>query len=276
MTWGSRKLRWCVALFISIFLLSGCDRRNSEKSDKFNSALEKFKAHCLSSGIRINRRVENVDGFYLLKLRPENINFDDQFLLDDPYGRDLTGEDYIASLLRGQFWHSHVVTRQTAPDYRIGYKFLDAVDPKDGVRYRYTGKVVAVRQQDLSSPMVKLAIERDKNYDTNIYEFKVFKVPAPQELPLYGLTFDDISTSEDRKNWIAGSSLRVIDISTGAVMAERIGFMFDHRQGDRSVGRSPWLFAADNACPKFIGKPGFIAQPYQTLDLVQQVLSPST
>jgi hypothetical protein len=93
---------------------------------------------------------------------------------------------------------------------------------------------------------------------------------------------DDISTREEREYWIAGSSLKVIDLQTNEVIAERIGYMVDWAQGSQAGGRSPWLFAADNACPDFnrnrlrrVPGPGFSAQAGQTIDFVDQVLKPS-
>ncbi|MBK7022991.1 MAG: hypothetical protein IPH41_05590 [Sulfuritalea sp.] len=76
--------------------------------------------------------------------------------------------------------------------------------------------------------------------------------------------------------WIAGSSLKVIDLRTNEVMAERIGYMMDRGQGNTSGGRSPWLLAADNACPKFgpekVGAPRSFHQPRQTRNFVEKVL----
>jgi hypothetical protein len=90
------------------------------------------------------------------------------------------------------------------------------------------------------------------------------------------VTYDDISTREERDYWIAGSLLKVIDLQTNEVMAERIGYMMDRGQGNTGGGRSPWLFAADNACPVFgpekVGLSRSFHQPSQTRNFVEQVL----
>lgn len=95
------------------------------------------------------------------------------------------------------------------------------------------------------------------------------------------MTWDDISTREEREYWIAGSSLKVIDLQTNQVIAERIGYMVDWAQGSRAGERSPWLFAADTACPSFFSnpsKPNFdhasTAQLGQTRRFVFRVLKP--
>jgi hypothetical protein len=88
------------------------------------------------------------------------------------------------------------------------------------------------------------------------------------------VTYEDISTREERDHWIAGSSLKVIDLQTNEMMAERIGYMMDRGQGGNSGGRSPWLLAADYACPEFSTQHGSTAQPYQTLVFVEKTLKP--
>jgi hypothetical protein len=70
-----------------------------------------------------------------------------------------------------------------------------------------------------------------RNYDTTT-SFVLDKVPRSRPHPRYGVTYDDISTREERDYWIAGSSLKVIDLQTNEVMAERIGYMMDRGQGD--------------------------------------------
>lgn len=90
---------------------------------------------------------------------------------------------------------------------------------------------------------------------------------ASGEQPRYGVTFDDISTKEERDHWIAGSSLRIIDTNTNEVIAERIGYMVDFAQGATPGGRQPWTFAKKNvgwSCPAF--------QEYGARRFVEKVL----
>ncbi|MBL0209276.1 MAG: hypothetical protein IPP84_15475 [Propionivibrio sp.] len=108
---------------------------------------------------------------------------------------------------------------------------------------------------DANAPNVQIDLKRNPNFDLNIYAFVLDEVPAPGPAPRYGVTYDDISTREERDYWIAGSSLKVIDLKTNEVMAERIGYMMDRGQGNTSGGRAPWLLAADHACPRLSKKP---------------------
>jgi len=229
-----------------------------------------FAERCKKSGEFIHRTAENVEGIFLMKLRPNDLNYGDQYKLDDPYGRDVGGDGFMINFLLGRDPRGSIVEKGQVKN---GYRYVEALDPKDDKRYRYTGSRKAVGKQDATAPNTRVELQRNPNYDLNIYAFVLDRVPAPGVMPRYGVTYDDISTREERDYWIAGSSLKVIDLQTNEVMAERIGYMLDRGQGDRGSGRSPWLFAADNACPPFPSTPG--GQPFkmdQTRDFVEKVL----
>jgi hypothetical protein len=222
---------------------------------RYKIAEAMFQERCKNAGEFIHRTAENVEGVFLLKLRPEGINYRDQYRMDDPYGKDFRGSGYIESFLR---------KRNENGTFNVvavgGYRYVDAIDPKDGQRYRYTGR--------MDEPW-----RRNPNALEGHRVFVLGKEIAPDPAPRYGVTFDDISTREERDYWIAGSSLRVIDLQTNEVMAERIGYMMDHGQGNNSGGRAPWLLAVRNACPRF-GPPGIhsVAQLHQTRNFVEKVL----
>ncbi len=240
---------------------------------------EMFRERCKKAGVFIHRTVEDVEGVFLVKLRPEGVNYGNQYELNDPYGSDLMGGDgYILSFLDGYF---QATTKQppirpaNAPVDPIGYKYVEAIDQRDGVRYRYTGLVKAVGRKEASAPNVQINLRRDPSYDLNIYKFVLERAPSKGPKPRYGVTYDDISTREDRDYWIAGSSLKVIDLQTDEVIAERVGYMIDWAQGITVGGRSPWLLAADNACPEFSARRGATSQMFQTIRFVNKALKPT-
>ena len=242
-----------------------------------------FQERCKTAGEKIYKTVENVEGILLMKVRPKEVNFGDQFALTDPYGDDLGGDGYIVSFSRGSFQANTIGAPAPGSPSRIGYRYVEAIDPQDGKRYRYIGSKKATRRKDASAPNVQLELKRDPNYDLSIYEYVLDKVSAPGAAPRYGVTYDDISSREEREYWIAGSSLKVVDLQAGEVIAERIGYMMDWAQGSRVGGRSPWLFAADHACPSFHRNPfrpsgpsgsGAAAQSRQTQDFIEKVLKP--
>lgn len=241
--------------------------REISASDRaYNSELvaQMFKQRCQSAGEKINKKIDNVDGVFLLKMRPEKINFSNQFELDDPYGRDFNGDAYIGSFLQGFYKNNYGVSDNPKPDAppHLGYRYVDAVDKNDGERYRYTA---VVDQPGLVDPSYS------KDYRRFVLKRTVAKAPAPR----YGVTYEDISTKEDRDHWIAGSSLKVIDLKTNEVLAERIGYMYDPQQGASTGGRAPWLIAANYSCPSFGTQHGSSSQALQSETFVGKVLKPS-
>jgi hypothetical protein len=180
-----------------------------------------FSERCKNAGEKIYRTVDNVDGIFLLKVRPNHVNYRDQFVLDDPYGSDLLGSGYINSFLRGSYEADHQYGRliDGAPTRPAGYLYVEAVDARDGVRYRYSGHIEEPWQTD-------------RHYLKGYVRFAQEKSIATGTPPRYGVTYDDISTREDREFWIAGSSLRVIDLQTGEIIGERVGYMIDIAQGN--------------------------------------------
>ena len=277
----SRTLFQRIATGLLPFILAACAATGGAQNTptredgraRLATAEAMFAERCKKAGEFIHRTAENVEGILLMKIRPSDINYGDQYKLDDPYGRDLGGDGYILNFLRG------FETRQAqfAPGSpsRFGYHYVEALDPKDGKRYRYTGSIKEVTHT------TSILMGGDGKTTFKTKDFVLDKVPAPGPMPRYGVTYDDMSTREEREYWIAGSSLKVIDLTTNEVMAERIGYMMDRGQGNNSGGRSPWLFAADNACPSFFINPnlppngrGSAAQRHQTEDFVEKILKP--
>jgi hypothetical protein len=257
--------------------------RQTEFRNRQATAKSMFEERCKTAGEKILRTVEGVEGIYLMKIRTST-NFGDQFELDDPYGHDSTGDQYLLNFLQG-YYHQRNEKPVVGSPPRTGFHYIEAQDPKDSKRYRYTGGMKVVGQQDINHPNIQRALKLDPKYDVNNYGFVLDKAPAPGKRPRYGVTYDDISTREEREYWIAGSSLKVVDLETNEVIAERIGYMVDWAQGSRAGQRSPWLFAADNACPGFQWNPNFPVtrsngggssqQPGQTITFVEKVLKPS-
>ena len=276
MTFPSPLLKMAAALLP--FILAACATTGTAQNTptredgraRLATAEAMFAERCKKSGEFIHRTAENVEGVFLMKLRPNEINYGDQFKMDDPYGRDLGGDGYILSFLNGFFEAN--VKRPDVPAKvvhpHVAYRYVEALDPKDGKRYRYTGSIKEVTH----TTSVLMGGDGKTTFKTK--DFVLDKIPAPGAMPRYGVTYDDISTREEREHWIAGSSLKVIDLTANEVMAERIGYMMDRGQGDKGTGRSPWLFAADNACPEFAPRHGSTAQPLQTENFVEKTLKP--
>ena len=57
----------------------------------------------------------------------------------------------------------------------------------------------------------------------------------------FALSWEDISKPEDRKYWVAGSRLKIIDQMDGSTVAERIGYMIESGFGSGGRARMSWL-----------------------------------
>lgn len=234
-----------------------------------------YQKRCLAAGITIKKRIQNIDGIAVLKIREESSSRMGQYTMSDPYGDDAHGEYYIQSFLKdgNRKNNFHAEDEKTVRD---GFKFVEAIDPTSGNIYRYTDSYEFVSRKTPPN-----ATPPNKKWTR--WEYVLKKQPIDKFSAKYGVIFEDISTVQDRKYWIAGSSLKVIDLTTNEVIAERVGYMIDRGQGD-SNQRDPWVFAATNACPDFrnrfpypikqnLSPSGY--QVYQTTDFVQSVITPS-
>lgn len=250
--------------------LAGCattDRQARGPSERQKTAMSIFAERCKKTGTFIRRQVDDVEGVLLIRIRPSAVNFDDQYALDDPYGSDLGGEAYVASFLRGS-WEYWTGQKSSPIPTTAGYLYVEAVDETTKTRYRYTGSVKDVmRVQSVMNG-------GDGKTKFTTKDFVVARIPSSGSAPRFGVTYEDISTREDRDYWIAGSSLKVIDLHKSEVIAERVGYMVDAFQGSQAGGRSPWLLATNYSCPAFRGRPPSLDQIGQTVRFVEEVLKP--
>ena len=196
---------------------------------KLDAAMAHFEIRCKSAGEKITRTVENVDGVAWMKWRDKrDVNDDfDQFKLSDPYGRDCGAEDCIKFLLRAT--KGLEIDPEAKMPFHRGYAYVESTDPRDEGLYRYTMRL------------------KPGHLDHQELE----KQQAGSLTARYGITWNDISTREDREHWIAGSSLRVVNLQTNEIIAERVGYMMDRGQGSQAGFRTPWLEAEKAACPAF-------------------------
>lgn len=256
--WGRILAALAIGGLLMSWPISNQIKHNKQKKEGkavYDAADAHFQMRCKSAGVKIYRTVDNVEGVLLMKLRPKWDPYDQNQI--DPYGYDYSmNEGYIESfLLRRNETGSLFADPEKAP--YPGYRYVDVIEA-DGKRYRYTGYMDEIWK-------------RDTKYLEGYSRFTLVKRLAKGPAPRYGVTYDDITTPEERKMWIAGSSLKIVDLKTNEVIAERIGYMIDRGMGATGGGRSPWQHAAKWACPKFPGteRP---EQIYQTRHFTEQVL----
>jgi hypothetical protein len=210
----------------------------------------RFEARCRTAAVRINRTVEDVEGVLLIKRRSPAANLGNQYALTDPYGDDLSGDGYALTFLWGRDEQGHVESTAPAP---LGYRYV-VIANEDGRGYTRFEAGTGERGEGGVLP--------------------VLRTPA-EHLPRYGVTWQDISTRDDRDHWIAGSRLLIVDTSTGEVLAERIGWMWDEAMGAGVGARHPWSMAAARACPPFpVTAEGHPDRVGQTRSFAERVLQP--
>ena len=64
--------------------------------------------------------------------------------------------------------------------------------------------------------------------------------PYEERISRFGISWEDLSSREDRKYWVAGSRLKLMDLDSNTVIAERIGFFIEAGFGSIAGQRRPW------------------------------------
>ena len=184
-----------------------------------------FKKLCdEKSGEKIYKTFTGVKSVLVVKPLPPATDKDhfDQFWYGDPYSASATSvrtELAISTLA----WADGPISRtERGP----GFDFVESVVPEtEGgiVKYSYPkGARDYVRQ------------------------------PVDRAVSRFGVAWEDISTTEDRKYWIAGSRLSVIDLRDKSVVAERVGYFIESGFGSPAGQRRPWLTSRgpNTTCPE--------------------------
>lgn len=274
----SAQIHWCIYL-LTIAFVTGCrESENSKWQRQFEAGQKLFDQKCKTvAGIRIFKTVSNIEGLVLLKGRgvPGEREWRDPMWPSAAFANEHGGDSYIVSFLGEEHASGNidgtlgVITSQYRgyinTDHRAtgrpGYRFVDVIDEKDGKRYRYTGSEKVVGRKDTNATNVQIALQRNPNYDLNIYSWVLEKKPAPKSVPQYGVTYEEYVVPEERALWVAGGKVSVIDLKTNEVLAEMT--QYTHSWG----GVSPWLRGP--VCPGF----GGTSDGY-TRKFVDQVLVP--
>lgn len=166
-------------------------------------------------GEKIYRTVDEVEGLLLTPLRPTRISDASQYDADDQYGYNVGGEDYVRYYLIGS---SDLVSQ---------YRFIEALTEQG--KYRYTTSLNAAKSHDYWT-------KGGGKIPINVEEVAAFSAR-------YAIEWKDISKKEDRDHWIAGGVLQIKDRSTGELLGERTGYLFEAGMGSTSRQRSPWPWA---------------------------------
>lgn len=240
-----RRLGWLLAfsLPVTAYLIGNeiAERRKTtqlraERQEYVSAAWAHFKSRCESAHVTYYKQVPRQDGVYIMKPteEPPPQQFRGQYWMGDPYDLPNTAEYEARELL---FSHRPKTDSNDAaiyPSEQGGFDYVEAPSPGQGeqhLRYRPKWK-------------------KKKNAAGSEYyswDSRASKQPevVSNRASLYGFTWEDISTNKDRYYWVAGGRMTVVNLKTGELIAERIGYLIEPRFGSWSstYNQNPWLSA---------------------------------
>ncbi len=224
------KILWTSTVLILFGTLPAINLWMGWRHDVYSKeAWAYFKKMCAErAGEKIYKTFSGVRSVVVAKPLPPATEKDlyDQYWLGDPYTSATPWEK------RGESVAARLVASSVLPSGKR-QKGLDFVE----IRTTEEGRSV-VRRIDRPASIQELPITRAVTESTS----------------KFGVSWEDISSREDRSHWVAGSRFRVIDLSDNSIVAERIGFLIEHGFGSKSGQRRPWLNARGpkTSCPQIL------------------------
>ena len=199
------------------------ERENAEKvaewRKRYDPAKARFDQLCQNAGEKIYRTADNVDGILLLKVRG-----DDEKYQSNRYNP-----------LKDQMWEDAAVESELEREgYIEEFLFRSAGSfPK----YAY----VDVVQKDNS-------ITRYSTYKGE-QDWVTDKQPNPHSRARYAVTYENDISWENRKHWIAGTTIKIIDTQTNELMAEKTMYAFVPELGYSKFEQNPNPWGRGMRCP---------------------------
>ena len=251
--WAMNRLKigsWkSVSILTAVLALVGACAGGDRKTDAYaQEAWAYFKKMCDErSGEKIYKVFSGVKSVLIAKPLPPATEKDlfDQYWYGDPYsgGQDDRAKASAVQLI-GTL-ESRGIAAKTPAD-QTGFQFVEVIeDGTTGKRY------VKYAQPDPRQWAVRTEIEK----------------PVSR----FGISWEDISTPNDRKYWVAASRLRIVDLQDNTIVAERIGVLIEGGFGSTAGQRRPWLTSRgpSTTCPRVE------SLFYQDRYFIQKVLNPS-
>jgi len=228
----ARKNRLWVGLLIAVAVPYSCisplvhelkrdQQKAAEKEAEWRKRYEPAKARfdqlCQNAGEKIYRTADNVDGILLLKVRGDDEKYQsnrynprkDQMWEDAAVESESKREEYVASFL---------------PYYSsVHYDNVDVLQ-KDGSIIRYSGN-----WSRYAKPF-----DQEEN---------------PPHPARYAVTYENDVSWENRKHWIAGTTIKIIDTKTNELMAEKTMYAFVPELGYSKFEQNPNPWGRGMRCP---------------------------
>lgn len=231
-----------------------------KRVERYETGQAMFNERCeTKAGYKIYKVVEDVDGILLPKVRHQ-VNDSDQMAPGAAFVKLDSHDDYYVGaflyyrhLVEERYRHfveERIDYQQAKPtegrDIVPGFRYVDVIDEKDGQRYRVTGSMKATGKKNVKAEGVRRNIEKYPNYDLNVYNWVLDRIPAFEPAPRYAVTFEDHVIPEERQYGIASSTVKVIDTQTNEVLGEMTRYIRYPGTFERG-NPSPWLRA--DQCP---------------------------
>jgi len=149
--------------------------------------------------------------------------------------------------LYDQFWYGDPYSNATPWNER-----------GEQVAIRMTGIFKSTTGEQTGLEFVEMPSDEKGNYFYRIrrldrYPFQA-RSGSENSISRFAVSWEDISTPQDRKFWVAASRLRVVDRTDNSVVAERNGYFIEAGFGSTVGGRRPWLTSRgpNTTCPPLI------------------------
>jgi hypothetical protein len=218
------KAQWtAIAVVVSGFLPGKAMVEQYQRDAYAKEAWAYFKKKCdTEAGEKIYKTYTGVKSVLVVTPLPPATDKDhfDQFWYGDPYSSPAHSQ-------RGKL-EAITLASMTAPvSYGVhghGYDYVEMRDAPTSPVVRYYYSQGATHYQTSTGQAVESR---------------------------FGISWEDISTPHDRKFWVAGSRLRVIDLTDSSIVAERVGFFIEAGFGSTAGQRRPWLTSRgpNTTCP---------------------------
>ena len=191
----------------------------AEWHKRYDPAKARFDQLCQNAGEKIYRTADNVDGILLLKVRGDDEKYQDnsynprkdQMWEDAAVESEFDREEYIEEFLFS--------STGSLPKYA----YADVLQ-KDGSWVRYSTRWENERWV------------RDKQ-------------PNPNSRARYAVTYENDLSWGNRKHWIAGTTIKVIDTKTNELMAEKTMYAFVPALGYSELDQNPNPWGRGMRCP---------------------------
>ena len=190
----------------------------AEWRKRYEPAKARFDQLCQNAGEKIYRTADNVDGILLLKVRG-----DDEKYQDNSYNP-----------LKDQMWEDAALESEAA-----GENYIERFLP---VLSRVSCDYVDVLQKNGSWVRYSTRWENER--------WVRDKQPNPNSRARYAFTYENDISWENRKHWIAGTTIKIIDTKTNTLMAEKTMYVFVPELGYSKFEQNPNPWGRGDRCPE--------------------------